>query len=77
MAITLKVIEIGDSEGIILPDEILARLQVKEGDTLCLSDLPNGILLAPCRDRVTQERAASVDENVERGGIAPESDRDR
>ena len=34
MAITVEVIEIGDSLGIILPCEVLEKLRVDKGDTL-------------------------------------------
>jgi putative addiction module antidote len=45
MAATAKIIAIGNSAGIILPKEILARLKVQKGDTLYLTDGPQGIRL--------------------------------
>ena len=47
MATTTKVIAIGNSAGIILPKETLARLNVQKGDTLYLTDGPQGIRLVP------------------------------
>ena len=41
----LKVTNIGDSVGVILPDEILERLRVKRGDTLYAVETKNGIEL--------------------------------
>ena len=41
----LKVTNIGESVGVILPDEILERLQVKRGDTLYAIETRNGIEL--------------------------------
>ena len=44
MAIETKVRKIGNSLGIVLPKEALARLNVAEGDTLTLTDSPDGSL---------------------------------
>lgn len=41
----LKVTNIGNSTGVILPDEILERLRVKRGDTLYAIETKNGIEL--------------------------------
>ncbi|HYM17433.1 MAG TPA: hypothetical protein VEU06_02615 [Micropepsaceae bacterium] len=41
----LKIVQIGDSLGIILPDEVLADLHVKEGDELVLTGAPGGYRL--------------------------------
>ena len=42
MAITLKVTTVGNSVGVILPKEALAKLNVKKGDTLLLTETPEG-----------------------------------
>jgi putative addiction module antidote len=42
MATTTKIIAIGNSAGIILPKETLARMKVEKGDTLCLSETAYG-----------------------------------
>jgi putative addiction module antidote len=47
MATAVKVIPIGNSNGIILPKETLARLNVQKGDTLYLTEGPQGIRLVP------------------------------
>lgn len=41
----LKITNIGDSVGVILPEEILERLRVKRGDTLYAVETKNGIEL--------------------------------
>ena len=41
----LKVTDIGNSVGVILPDEILQRLRVKRGDTLYAVETEKGIEL--------------------------------
>lgn len=43
----LKLTQIGNSVGVILPKEILARLKLEKGDTLFVSDTPGGINLTP------------------------------
>ena len=43
----LKITQIGNSEGVILPKEVLARLKVAKGDTLFVTDAANGIILTP------------------------------
>jgi putative addiction module antidote len=47
MATTAKIIAIGNSAGIILPKETLARLKVEKGDTVCLSETPAGLQISP------------------------------
>jgi putative addiction module antidote len=47
MATAVKIISIGNSNGVILPKETLARLNVQKGDTLYLTEGPRGIRLVP------------------------------
>lgn len=42
----LKITAIGNSAGVVLPRELLARLRVEKGDTLYVTELPDGIKLA-------------------------------
>ncbi|MBV8438730.1 MAG: AbrB/MazE/SpoVT family DNA-binding domain-containing protein [Silvibacterium sp.] len=49
MARTVKVTTVGNSVGIVLPKEILARLNVKKGDTLYVTETPDGVQLTPYR----------------------------
>ena len=44
---SLKLTQIGNSVGVILPKEVLARLNLEKGDTLFMSDAVNGIMLTP------------------------------
>ena len=43
----VKVTTVGNSVGVVLPKELLARLHVAKGDTLCVTETPNGIELSP------------------------------
>ena len=44
---TLKLIPVGNSIGVILPRELLARLRVEKGDTLFVMETPNGVEISP------------------------------
>ena len=44
---TLKLTQIGNSLGVILPKEVLARLKLEKGDTVFVTDTPNGITISP------------------------------
>lgn len=43
----LKVTQIGNSYGVILPKEMLARLKVEKGDALFVSEAVGGYMLTP------------------------------
>ncbi len=43
----LTITKIGNSEGVILPKELLARLRVGKGDRLYVTETPDGIQLTP------------------------------
>jgi putative addiction module antidote len=47
MPTTTKIIAIGNSAGIILPKETLARLNLAKGDTLYLNETPAGFQISP------------------------------
>ena len=44
---SLKLTQIGNSVGVVLPKEALTLLHVDKGDTLYLSESPEGFLLSP------------------------------
>ena len=43
----LKITAVGNSAGVILPKELLARLRVDKGDALYATELPDGIKITP------------------------------
>ena len=45
--IALKVTTVGNSTGVVLPKEVLARLKVGRGDTVYLVETPEGYELTP------------------------------
>jgi putative addiction module antidote len=44
---TVKVTTVGNSVGIVLPREILEKLRIEKGDTLYVTETPDGIQLTP------------------------------
>ncbi len=45
--ISLKLTTVGNSTGVILPKEALAKLNVNKGDQLFLTEAPGGFLITP------------------------------
>ena len=43
----LKLTQIGNSVGVILPKEVLARLKLEKGDMVYLTENPDGVTLSP------------------------------
>ena len=43
----LKLTQIGNSVGVVLPKEALARLKLSKGESICLTDTPDGYALTP------------------------------
>ncbi len=44
---SLKITQIGNSLGLILPREVLARLKLAKGDTVHITESPDGFRLTP------------------------------
>ena len=57
----LKLTQIGNSVGVILPKELLARLKVGKGDLLHVTDSPDGITLTPYDPTLDEQIAAGRD----------------
>ncbi len=43
----LKLTQIGNSVGVILPKEVLARLRLEKGDTVFVTETPDGCAITP------------------------------
>ena len=54
-----KVTTVGSSTGVVLPKEILAKLRVEKGDTLCFVETPNGFEITPYDPEFEQEMNAA------------------
>ena len=57
----LKLVRVGNSTGVILPRDLLARLDVTAGDSLSYTDTPTGISLTT-RDAEFDEQMAQARE---------------
>lgn len=51
----LKVRAIGNSVGVVLPKEILARLKLSEGDIVHAVDTPDGVILTPLDPDIAEQ----------------------
>jgi len=65
----LKITTVGNSAGVILPRELLARLRVEKGDALYATELPDGVKLTPFDPQLAEqmdvaERVMREDRNV-------------
>lgn len=57
---TLKLIQIGNSVGVILPKELLARLKLEKGDMLFVTEAANGaVMLSPYSAEFESQMAAA------------------
>jgi len=54
----LKLTQIGNSVGVILPKEMLARLKLEKGDTVFVTDAANGVMLTPYDPDLAEQLAA-------------------
>jgi putative addiction module antidote len=53
----LKLTQIGNSVGVILPKELLAKLKLEKGDTLFVTEAANGVNLSPYDPTLEEELA--------------------
>ena len=51
----LKLTQIGNSVGVILPKDVLARLKVEKGDLLFVTEATNGVTLTPYDPALDQQ----------------------
>ncbi|MDN5865498.1 MAG: AbrB/MazE/SpoVT family DNA-binding domain-containing protein [Gammaproteobacteria bacterium] len=58
----LKITTVGNSAGVVLPKELLARLRLEKGDSLYVTEVPGGIKLEPYDPEF--ERQMAVAERV-------------
>ncbi|HSJ00953.1 MAG: AbrB/MazE/SpoVT family DNA-binding domain-containing protein [Verrucomicrobium sp.] len=67
MVLELKLRKIGNSIGVILPKEALAKLQVEDGDTIVLTDAPDGgMRLTPARKEQFADQMRAADDIIRR-----------
>ena len=54
----LKLTQIGNSVGVILPKEVISRLKLAKGETLFLTEMPDGYAITPYDPALEEEIAA-------------------
>ena len=54
---TLKITQIGNSLGVVLPKEMLARLKLSKGDSVFVTDAPGGVVMSPYDPAVDEQLA--------------------
>ena len=59
MTTKLKITTVGNSVGIVLPKEVLARLRVRKGDTLFATETPDGIELRAFDEEFAEQMTAA------------------
>lgn len=69
---TLKLIQIGNSVGVILPKEVLARLKLRKGDTVFLTDAPGAITITPHDPKFEEQMALAREIMKERRAVLRE-----
>ena len=55
----LKITQIGNSLGLILPKEILARLKLEKGDSVFVTDTPDGVAITPYSEAFEDQMTAA------------------
>jgi putative addiction module antidote len=55
----LKITQIGNSLGLILPKEILARLKLEKGDAVFVTDTPDGVAITPYNEDFDRQMTAA------------------
>lgn len=58
----LEIKKIGNSTGLILPKELLARLGLKQGDEVIVTEAPDGVKLT--RNNAEFERAMTIVDDI-------------
>ncbi len=51
----LKLTKIGNSLGVILPKETIAKLKIGKGDALFVTELPDGVMLSAYDEKVERQ----------------------
>jgi putative addiction module antidote len=55
MTTQLKITTIGNSVGVVLPKDVLARLRVEKGDSIYLTETPNGFEISSYDDEFARQ----------------------
>ncbi len=51
----LKLTQIGNSVGVVLPKEVLAKLKLDKGDSVFVTEAPGGLVLTPYDPNIEEQ----------------------
>lgn len=68
----LKLTQIGNSVGVILPKEVLARLRVEKGNVIYLTESPDGYRITPHSEEFEAQMKAAREIMKERRAVLRE-----
>lgn len=57
----LKIVQVGNSLGVVLPKEVLAQLRAAKGDTVYVTTAPDGMRLTPFNPRFAEQVRVAED----------------
>ncbi|HWG18988.1 MAG TPA: AbrB/MazE/SpoVT family DNA-binding domain-containing protein [Terracidiphilus sp.] len=61
MTYKVKVTTVGNSTGIVLPKELLTKLNIQKGDSLFVTETPSGVQLTPYEDEFARTMEVAED----------------
>jgi len=70
--LTLKLTQIGNSVGLILPKEVLARLKLEKGDAVFVTETPGGVAITPYNLEFAEQMDAARAVMKKRRGVLRE-----
>lgn len=70
--LALKLTQIGNSVGVILPKEVLARLRVEKGNVIYLTESPDGYRITPHSEEFEAQMKAAREIMKERRAVLRE-----
>jgi putative addiction module antidote len=57
----LKIVQVGNSLGVVLPKDVLAQLRAGKGDTVYVTAAPDGMRLTPFNPRFAEQMRMAED----------------
>lgn len=69
---TLRLSQVGNSLGVILPKELLAKMRLEKGDTIFLTDSPDGLRITTHNPEFEQQMTAARDIMKQRRAVLRE-----
>jgi putative addiction module antidote len=60
MTYKVKVTTVGNSTGIVLPKELLTKLNIQKGDTLYVTETPDGVQMTPYDEKFVRVMDAAA-----------------